>query len=66
MSYFEEEFSMSKLLNLDGMNKEKICKEFVKICKNGTSKDCMKFVYEAKRNGVSYEELCEYKRNVTL
>lgn len=54
---------MRKLLSLEGKTKEQICKEFVEVCKNGTSKDCSKFVYEAKRNGVSYEELCEYKRN---
>lgn len=54
---------MKKLLSLEGKTKEQICKEFVEVCKNGTSKDCSKFVYEAKRNGVSYEELCEYKRN---
>ena len=54
-----------KLINLEGKNKEQICKEFVEVCKNGTSKDCSRFVHEAKRNGVSYEELCEYKRSVS-
>ena len=55
---------MKKLLSLEGKTKEQICKEFIEVCKNGTSKDCSKFVYEAKRNGVSYEELCEYKRSL--
>ena len=50
---------------LEGKNKEQICKEFVEVCRKGTSKDCSRFVHEAKRNGVSYEELCEYKRSVT-
>ena len=48
--------------NLEGKTKEQICEQFIKVCKNGTSMDCSKFVHEAKRNGVSYEELCEYKR----
>ena len=48
--------------NLEEKTKEHICKEFIKVCKNGTSKDCSKFMYEAKRNGISYEELCDYKR----
>lgn len=54
---------MKKLLNLDGKTKEQICKEFVKICKNGNSKDCCRFVHEASRHGISYSKLCEYKRN---
>lgn len=41
---------------------EEICKQFVKICETGTSHDCTVFVAEAKRKGVSYETLCEYKR----
>ena len=53
------------MLNLERKSKEQICKEFVDICKNGTSRGCSRFVHEAKRNGVSYEELCEYKRSVT-
>jgi hypothetical protein len=35
---------------------------FVEVCKNGTSKECREYVDKAKRNGISYEELCEYKR----
>ena len=54
-----------KSINLEGKNKEQICKAFVEVCKNGTSRDCSRFVQEAKRNGVSYEELCEYKRSVS-
>lgn len=52
-------------MDADGKSKEDICKEFVRICKIGTSRDCRIVVDEARRHGVSYEELCEYKRNVT-
>ena len=39
-----------------------IYEEFVRICRTGTSKDCRIFVQEASRKGISYEQLCEYKR----
>ena len=42
--------------------KEQILEEFIEICKTGTSKDCRIFVEQAKKQGISYEELCEYKR----
>lgn len=43
--------------------REEIMNEFVRVCKHGSSRDCRIVVYEAARNGVSYEELCEYKRS---
>lgn len=49
--------------NADGKSKEEIMNEFVRICKVGTSRDCRIVVNEAKRHGISYEELCDYKRN---
>ena len=49
-------------INIENYTKEQILEGFVNICKNGTSKDCMIYVNEAKRKGISYEELCEYKR----
>ena len=49
--------------NADGKSKEEIMNEFVRICKVGTSRDCRIVVDEAKRHGISYEELCDYKRN---
>lgn len=49
-------------IDLDNKEKSEILKEFVNICKTGSSKDASKFVHEAKRKGVSYEELVEYKR----
>lgn len=49
--------------NADGKSKEDILNEFVRICKVGSSRDCRIVVDEAKRQGISYEELCEYKRN---
>lgn len=47
-----------------GKSKKEIMDEFVRICKVGTSRDCRVVVDEAKRHGISYEELCEYKRNM--
>lgn len=47
-----------------GKSKQEIFDEFVRICKVGTSRDCRIVVDEAKKHGISYEELCEYKRNV--
>ena len=49
-------------IDLDNKEKSEILKEFVDVCKTGSSKDASKFVHEAKRKGVSYEELVEYKR----
>lgn len=50
--------------NAEGKSKQEIMDEFVRICKIGTSRDCRIVVDEARRNGVSYEELCEYKQNM--
>ena len=50
--------------NADGKSKQEIMDEFVRICKVGTSRDCRIVVDEAKRHGISYEELCEYKRSL--
>ena len=50
--------------NSDGKSKEEILNEFVRICKLGTSRDCRIVVQEAKRQGISYEELCQYKRKI--
>lgn len=49
-------------IDLENKNKTQILEEFIDVCHRGTSRDCMIFVNEAKRQGVSYEELCEYKR----
>lgn len=46
----------------DGKSREEIMDEFARVCKSGTSRDCRIVVDEAKRHGISYEELCEYKR----
>lgn len=48
-----------KEFNIDELD---LMEQFVKICDTGTSKDCRLFVQEAKRKGISYEELCDYKR----
>ena len=50
--------------NADEKSKAEIMDEFVRICKVGTSRDCRIVVDEAKRQGISYEELCEYKRSL--
>lgn len=47
---------------LVGKSKEQILDEFIMVCKNGTSKDSRIFVQEAKHRGITYDELCEYKR----
>lgn len=47
-----------------GKTKQEILDEFVRVCKTGTSRDSRIVVQEAKRFGISYDELCEYKRNV--
>jgi hypothetical protein len=49
-------------ISLENKNKTQILEEFIDVCHQGTSRDCMIFVNEDKRHGVSYEELCEYKR----
>lgn len=49
----------------DGKTKREILDEFVRVCKVGTSRDCRIVVNEAARYGISYEELCEYKRSKT-
>lgn len=46
----------------DGKSREEIMDEFASVCKSGNSRDCRIVVDEAKRRGISYEELCEYKR----
>lgn len=48
--------------NADGNSREDIMDEFVRVCKSETSRDCRIVVDVAKRHGISYEELCEYKR----
>lgn len=45
------------------MTKQEIKDKVIDVWKYGTSKDSRMVVDVAKRNGVSYEELCEYKRN---
>ena len=50
--------------NADGKTKQEILDEFVRVSKTGTSRDCRIVVQEAGRVGISYEELCEYKRNI--
>ena len=66
-NYFKGGIKMGKYhYNADGKSKEEIMDEFVRICKVGTSRDCRIVVNEAKRHGISYEELCEYKRNLGI
>lgn len=43
--------------------KQEILDLFVDICKNGTSRDSRICVQEGGRLGLTYEEMCEYKRN---
>lgn len=50
--------------NAEGKTKQEIMDEFVRICKLGSSRDCRIVVQEAKMHGISYEELCEYKRSL--
>lgn len=47
-----------------GKTKQEIFDEFIRVCKTGTSRDCRILVQEAGRVGISYAELCEYKRNI--
>lgn len=56
---------MKYYYDAEGKSKREILDEFVRICKIGTSRDCKIVVDEAKRQGISYEELCEYKRNIS-
>lgn len=56
---------MKYYYSAEGKSKQQILDEFVRICKIGTSRDCKIVVDEAKRKGISYEELCEYKRKVS-
>lgn len=51
--------------NADGKTKQEILDEFVRVCKAGTSRDCRIVVQEAGRVGISYAELCEYKRSIS-
>lgn len=60
-----EEEIMGRYYNADGKSKGEIMNEFVRICKVGTSRDCRIVVDEARGHGISYEELCEYKRSIT-
>ena len=50
------------MIDLTNRTTEQILKGFIDICKSGTSRDCRIYVQEAKRKGVTYAELCEYKR----
>lgn len=45
------------------MTKQEIKDKVINVWKHATSKDSRMVVDEAKRNGVSYEELCEHKRS---
>lgn len=49
--------------NFSKMTKQEIKDKVIEVWKHGTSKDSRMVVDEAKRNGVSYEELCEHKRS---
>lgn len=49
-------------MDFSNMTKKQIKEKVLEIWLTGTSKDSRIAVAEAKRNGVSYEELCEYKR----
>lgn len=46
------------------MERQEILDGFIKVCRKGTSKDCRMYVQDAKRQGITYEELCAYKREV--
>ena len=56
--------SMIIISSIEKMTKQQIMDAFVELCKVGTSHDCSVFVSEARRKGITYEELCEYKRKV--
>lgn len=49
-------------MDFSNLTREQIKEKVIDIWKNGTSKDSRIAVEEAKRNGVGYEELCEYKQ----
>lgn len=48
--------------NASGKSRQEILDEFVRVCEVGTSRDCRIIVQAAMGEGISYEELCEYKR----
>ena len=50
------------MVDLRNRTTEQILKGFVDIGKSGTSKDCRIYVEEAKHKGITYAELCEYKK----
>lgn len=53
---------MKKYYDFSKMTKQEIMDKVIEVWENGTSRDSRIVVDEAKRNGVSYEELCDYKR----
>jgi hypothetical protein len=55
--------SREEALQIEKMKtKQEILDGFIMVCKKGTSHDCSVYVSEARNRGVTYEELCEYKR----
>ena len=50
--------------DMKNLTKQQILDGFVRICKTGTSKDCRIYVQEAKQLGITYDELCDYKKEV--
>ena len=56
---------MEKNFDLKDKTHEEILRGFIEVCKTGTSIDCSRYADQAKRMGITWEELCEYKRRET-
>lgn len=51
-----------RMMYMQKMTRQEILDGFIKVCRKGTSKDCRMYVQDAKMQGITYEELCAYKR----
>lgn len=49
---------------MKNLTKQQILDGFVRVCKTGTSKDCRIYIQEAKQLGITYDELCDYKKKM--
>lgn len=52
---------MKKYYDFSKLTRQQIKDKVIEIWKTGTTRDSRLVVNEAIRNGVSYNELCEYK-----
>lgn len=55
---------MKKYYDFSKLTKEQVKDKVIEVWSTGTARDSRLAVNEAVRNGVSYDELCEYKRTM--